>query len=80
MRSHERLYSQYQSSVHERQRQMIAEHSAFLSTTLAHRDQQLPRIPRHQADTDGFDPVLQRPGARAAVKHWWRRALEQDGA
>lgn len=59
-------------------RQMIAEHSAFLSWAL--RQGRLPRIPRRRVSYGGFGSLMKRPGARAAVAHWWRRALEQLGA
>lgn len=62
----------------ERQR-MIAEHSAFLSWAMRHRGR-LPAIPRRRLAHGGFGALLKRPGARAAVEHWWRRVLEQFGA
>lgn len=60
-------------------RRMIAEHSAFLSWAVRHRGE-LPAIPRRRLSHGGFGPLLQRPGARAAIEHWWRRVLEQLGA
>ena len=60
-------------------RQMIAEHSAFLSWALR-RHRRLPRIPRRRVSYGGFAAMLKRPGARAAVTHWWRWALKQLGA
>ena len=63
----------------EQRRRMIAEHSAFLSWALAEAHR-LPRIPRRRVTQGGFGPLLRRPGARAAVGHWWRRVLEQMGA
>lgn len=55
---------------------MIAETSAFLSWALRERAN-LPRIPRRRLDEGGFTALLRRPGARAAVAHWWGRILER---
>ncbi|MEX0655550.1 MAG: hypothetical protein WDZ31_08625 [Phycisphaeraceae bacterium] len=56
--------------------QMIAETEAFLSWAL-HGERPLPRIPRRRVDEGGYTSLLRQPGARAAVVHWWRRALNQ---
>jgi len=53
---------------------MIEETSAFLSWALRER-RDLPRIPRRRVDEGGFTAMLRNPGARAAVRHWWRRVL-----
>jgi len=55
---------------------MIAEHSAYLSWAV-HEDGALPRIPHRRIKDGGFAPLLKRPEARAAVRHWWTRVLHQ---
>ena len=62
----------------ERER-MIAETSSFLTWAMA-RGRQVPRIPRRRMDAGGFSELLKRPGARAAVEHWWHRVLDEVGA
>ena len=59
-----------------RRQQMIAETEAFLSWAMAHQ-RGLPRIPRRRMDEGGFSGLLKRPGARAAVTHWWYRVLDE---
>ncbi|MFA9476810.1 hypothetical protein ACERK3_00755 [Phycisphaerales bacterium AB-hyl4] len=61
----------------ETRERMIAETEAFLSWALADRSQPLPRIPRRRVADGGYTELLRRPGARAAVLHWWRRVLNQ---
>jgi len=54
---------------------MIAETSAFLSEALRSRSG-TPRIPTRRVSEGGFAEILRRsPAARAAVRHWWTRAL-----
>ncbi len=53
---------------------MIAETSAWLTWAMSS-GQALPRIPRRRVGLGGFRDILQRPGARAAVYHWWSRTL-----
>ncbi|MAE61879.1 MAG: hypothetical protein CMJ49_11055 [Planctomycetaceae bacterium] len=55
---------------------MIDETSAFLTWALR-QNSPLPRIPTRRLDLGGFDSLLARPGARAAVQHWWGRAFER---
>ena len=55
---------------------MLAETSAFLTWALSN-GRVLPRIPRRRVEAGGFAGLLRRPGARAAVAHWWNRVLEQ---
>lgn len=62
----------------QQRRRMIAEHSAFLTWAMTRRSG-LPSIPRRRLSHGGFGSLLKRPGARAAVEHWWRRVLEQLG-
>lgn len=57
---------------------MIDETSAFLTWALEH-DEQLPQIPRQEMSKGGYDKVLKRRGARAAVNHWWHKAVEIVG-
>lgn len=57
---------------------MIAQTSAWLSWALA-QGEELPRIPRRAVGQGGFDDLLQWPGARAAVRHWWMTTLERIG-
>ena len=56
---------------------MIAETEAFLNWALDPQGAALPRIPRRRVDQGGFTQLLRRPGARAAVIHWWQRVLTQ---
>lgn len=59
-----------------RRRRMIAETSAWLTWALNNDvDGALPRIPRRRVDLGGFADLLNNPGARAAVNHWWMRTL-----
>lgn len=59
----------------ESREQMIADTSAFLSQALRQHRPDL-RIPTRRVDQGGFAPLLRRsPVARAAVRHWWYRAL-----
>lgn len=57
-------------------KRMIAETNAFLTWAMRH-GQPLPRIPRRRVAHGGFGRLLRRPGARAAVEHWWHRVLDQ---
>lgn len=62
-------------------RRTIRETSAFLSWVFARPERQrsLPRIPVRRVDEGGYDALLARPGARAAVGRWWERTLSADG-
>lgn len=70
------VYRRRQSyeSYEQRHRRMIAETSAFLSWALRH-PEQVPRLPRRRVDEGGFKAILSRPGAREAVRSFWRRTL-----
>ena len=59
-------------------RKAIAETSAFLSWALA-KERNLPKIPRRSVAQGGFDKLLDRPVAKAVVKHWWGAALSKLG-
>ncbi len=54
---------------------MIDETSAWLTWALDS-GFELPRIPRRPVAGGGFGELLKRPGARAAVEHWWYRTLD----
>ncbi len=58
---------------------MVRETSAFLTWAIRTRAD-LPRIPCRRLDRGGFNGLLQRRGARAAVTHWWLRALTRWGS
>ncbi|QNN21960.1 hypothetical protein HED60_06640 [Planctomycetales bacterium ZRK34] len=63
-----------------RRRRMIAETSAWLTWALDNDlegpgNAKLPRIPRRRVDMGGFGNMLNHPGARAAVYHWWMKTL-----
>lgn len=62
----------------DRRQQMIDETGAWLTWALR-TDVQVPRIPRQRVDQGGYTPLLKTPGARAAVEHWWYRALDTVG-
>ena len=70
--------SSVRATAGERER-MIAETSAFLTWALR-RSGNGPRIPRRRVSSGGFSELLKRPGARAAVEHWWHRVLDEFGA
>ena len=59
----------------DRRERMIAETSAFLTWALAN-NVDLPRIPRRRVSIGGFSVFADVPGARAAMSHWWGRALD----
>ena len=40
----------------------------------------VPRVPRRRVDAGGFSKMIENPGARAAVIHWWSRTLKVVGA
>ena len=55
-------------------RRMIAETGAFITWALKHPDQ-APRLPRRRVDAGGFQTLLTRPGAKAAIASFWQRTL-----
>ncbi|MEX0887676.1 MAG: hypothetical protein WD009_14685 [Phycisphaeraceae bacterium] len=59
-------------------RHMVQETSAFLTWALR-TQADVPRIPCRRIDRGGFSELLKRRGARAAVAHWWVRALDRSG-
>lgn len=59
-------------------RKAIAETSAFLTWALA-KERHLPRIPRRPVAQGGFTQLLNRPGARTVVRHWWGLTLQRLG-
>ena len=62
-----------------RRQQMISETEVFLTAALR-QGGGLPRVPRRRVDAGGFSKMMESPGARAAVVHWWSRALKAVGA
>ncbi len=65
----------------QRRRRMIAETGAWLTWALRH-NVQVPKIPTIRVGQDdmGYTHRLRLPGARAAVKHWWDRAIYTVGS
>lgn len=55
---------------------MIRETNAFLKWALSNPDK-VPTIPKRRVDLGGYHYMLQRPGARAAVDHWWYQAIRR---
>jgi hypothetical protein len=55
---------------------MIRETNAFIKWALQNPDK-VPTIPRRRVDQGGYHYILKRPGARAAVEHWWNKAFEK---
>ena len=62
----------------DRRQAMIDETGAFLTWALKH-DKQIPQIPKRAVSEGGFEDKLKRKGARAAVNHWWSRAVDLVG-
>lgn len=68
------IYRSRDSNIWDDRRQaMIDEHSAWLTWA---QDNKIPvKIPRRRVDEGGYSELLNLPGARAAVTHWWYRTL-----
>ena len=60
----------------DRRQEMIDETSEFLTWALENRVK-LPRIPSRAVERGGFERLRKVPGARAAMSHWWSRALDR---